>query len=42
MRRGWCQSGVIHQSNIKKALFARVAKNKEMLAFTCEEHRDSS
>jgi len=21
MRRGWCQSGVIHQSNIKKNLF---------------------
>ena len=39
--RGWCQSGVIHQFHITKSLFARVAKNKEMLAFSCEEHRDS-
>jgi hypothetical protein len=34
-------NGVISKIHIKKALFARVTKNKKMLAFSCEEHRDS-
>lgn len=35
------KNGVISKNQLNKSLFARVAKNKEMLAFPCEERRDS-
>lgn len=35
------QIGVISKNQLNKSLFARVVKNKKMLVFSCEEHRDS-